>query len=211
MKLQMQSQNVAGGNGESACLPRTGRSLSHTGFDSWNCFGFWNLVFGIYLSLSSPASATDTLSFRTSILPILTKAGCNTGACHGAATGQGGFKLSLLGYDPEEDYGRITRELGGRRISVETPAESLFLRKPTQQVEHEGGRRIRRDSDAYRTLLRWITEGVPYGAKDLTVTAISVTPADSLLATTNQTLQLTVKADLSDGSQEDATALALYT
>src|SRR5262245_47111736 len=67
---------------------------------------------------AASAGAEAPQSFRTDILPILTKAGCNAGACHGAATGQGGFKLSLLGYDPEEDYDRITREFGGRRIST---------------------------------------------------------------------------------------------
>ncbi|MCI0536889.1 MAG: DUF1549 and DUF1553 domain-containing protein, partial [Verrucomicrobiales bacterium] len=174
-------------------------------------FGIWSLVLGIHLCLGSTLSASETSSFRTRILPILTKAGCNAGACHGAATGQGGFKLSLLGYDPEEDHDRITREIGARRINIEEPAESLFLRKPTRQVEHEGGRRIPRTSEAYQMLLRWIAAGAPYGAKDLTVTAISVTPPDSLLATTNQTLQLRVSAFLSDGSQEDATAQALYT
>ena len=65
------------------------------------------------LALAGSAAARDQgmeFSFATRILPVLTKAGCNTGACHGAATGQGGFKLSLLGYDPDQDHEAITRE-----------------------------------------------------------------------------------------------------
>src|SRR5690348_13700847 len=99
-----------------------------------------------FLALMPQPHAGETPAFRTKILPILTKAGCNAGACHGAATGQGAFKLSLLGYDPEQDYDTITRELGGRRIDLLNPAESLILRKPTRQLPHEGGRRVARDS-----------------------------------------------------------------
>src|SRR5262245_35564954 len=120
------------------------------------------LVFGL-----TTLRAGEPFAFRTTILPILTKAGCNGGACHGAATGQGGFKLSLLGYDPPEDYDRITRELGGRRLDFDAPAESLFLRKPTRQLDHEGGRRLARDTEAYQTLLRWIGAGAPYGPREL--------------------------------------------
>src|SRR5262245_42292132 len=98
--------------------------------------------------------ASPGFSFATRILPVLTRAGCNAGACHGAATGQGGFKLSLLGYDPEEDYDRITRESGGRRIDLIAPAQSLLLRKPSGQLEHEGGRRLPRQSESYQKLQR---------------------------------------------------------
>jgi hypothetical protein len=104
--------------------------------------------------LAVVGAAAEPAPFRTGILPVLTKAGCNSGACHGAATGQGGFKLSLLGYDPEEDYARITREIGGRRIDVSHPAQSLFLRKPSEDVEHEGGLKLRADSG-------WIRDGAP--------------------------------------------------
>src|SRR6185369_3264177 len=161
--------------------------------------------------LVATAPAAELPPFRTGILPVLTKAGCNAGACHGAATGQGGFKLSLLGYDPEEDYDRITHELGGRRIDVAKPEESLFLRKPSGQIEHEGGRRLRRNADGYELVRRWIAAGAPYGPRELQVTGILVEPADSLLGGTNQTKQLRVSASLSDGSRQDVTALALYT
>ncbi len=149
--------------------------------------------------------------FRTGILPVLTKAGCNAGACHGAATGQGGFKLSLLGYDPEEDFERITRELGSRRVEVAHPEESLVLRKPSGQLEHEGGRKLRRDSNGYALVRDWIAAGAPYGPRDLQVTGISVEPSDNLLHGTNLTKQLRVTASLSDSSRQDVTDLSLYT
>ena len=97
--------------------------------------------FTVFASASEPV--VTRLDFPTHILPLLTKAGCNAGACHGAAVGQGGFKLSLLGYDPERDYETITRELSGRRLDLSAPEESLFLLKPTRQIDHDGGRRIK--------------------------------------------------------------------
>jgi len=156
------------------------------------------------------ASAADRLDFPTRILPILTKAGCNSGACHGAAVGQGGLKLSLLGYDPAQDHATLTRELGGRRLDVETPADSLFFRKATGQLDHEGGRKIKRDSEAQRAVLAWIAAGAPFGPADLRVTQIQVEPADTLLPAPGHTVQLRVLAKLSDGRSEDVTALALY-
>src|SRR5262245_58715737 len=154
--------------------------------------------------------AAEPSSFRTDILPRLTKAGCNAGACHGAATGQGGFKLSLLGYDPEEDYERITRERGGRRIDRTAPPESLLLRKSSGQLEHEGGRRLPRQSEAFEKVQRWIEAGAPFGPRELRAVSIMVSPADSFLPTTNRGVNLRVTAELSDGSHEDVTALALY-
>ena len=155
--------------------------------------------------------SSSEFSFRTDILPVLSKAGCNAGACHGAATGQGGFRLSLLGYDPEEDYWNITREFSGRRLNVDAPEESLFLRKPTHQIDHEGGRKIKRDSESYRKLLDWIKTGAAYGSPSLKVTRIEANPPEQFLTSTNQSVQLTIRAFLSDGRQRDVTDLALYT
>ncbi len=153
----------------------------------------------------------EAAPFRTSILPILTKAGCNAGACHGAATGQGGFRLSLLGYDPVQDHENLTRELGGRRIDVTQPEASLILRKASGQVEHEGGRKLRRDSRGYDLLKAWIAAGAPYGSPDLQVARIDVEPDDTLLEGTNRTVALRTKAFLSDGTSQDVTEIALYT
>lgn len=174
--------------------------------------GFIRIVLALLVSPFSPASSrAEPPPFRTGILPILTKAGCNSGGCHGAATGQGGFRLSLLGYDPDEDYLRITRERAGRRIDLESPKESLFLRKPARQLDHEGGRRLAVDSNDYQVVLDWIAAGAPQGPADLQVNAIEITPADLLLPAPGHTASLRVIAILSQGERQDVTRLALYT
>src|ERR671936_788178 len=71
-----------------------------------------------------------TWSFRNHVIPVLTKVGCNSGACHGALAGKGGFKLSLRGYAPEDDHFVLTRQALGRRVNKVEPAHSLMLRKP---------------------------------------------------------------------------------
>ena len=76
-----------------------------------------------------PASAAEDVSFDLDVLPILAKAGCNTGGCHGALAGKGGFRLSLFGYDPASDYLAITRESRGRRVDMSDPGSSLLLTK----------------------------------------------------------------------------------
>lgn len=174
---------------------------------------FPNSPCSLALLLSLVATLTgraERLDFPTRILPVLTKAGCNSGGCHGAATGQGGFRLSLLGYDPEQDHLALTRELGARRVDLTYPAESLFLQKATRRVDHEGGRRFHRDSAEAALLERWVAAGAPFGPRELRVTAVAVTPAEVLAGPTNAPVRLRVTAELSDGTREDVTPLALY-
>ncbi len=167
----------------------------------------WLSLLTLFLHVSLHA---ERLDFPTRILPVLTKAGCNSGACHGAATGQGGFKLSLLGYDPEQDHLALTRELGARRIDLAYPTESLFLKKATRQIEHEGERRFSRDSAEAALLERWVAAGAPFGPKELRVVGLKVEPTGVLAASPNETIQLRVTAELSNGTREDVTSLALY-
>ncbi len=101
--------------------------------------------------------------FAGEILPVLTKAGCNAGSCHGAAAGRGGFHLSLWGSDPSADYAAIVEEFEGRRINLVFPAESLIFRKPSGQIGHEGGVPLPEDSLGAARLLRWIAAGAPRG------------------------------------------------
>jgi hypothetical protein len=150
------------------------------------------------------------LDFPTTILPILTKAGCNAGACHGAATGQAGFKLSLLGYDPEFDHRAITHELAGRRIDMATPAQSLLLRKATRGIRHKGGERIELDSADYKSLATWIAGGASFGPSTLRVASLEVQPTTVLLAGPGASVGLKVTATLSDGTVENVTSHALY-
>ena len=159
----------------------------------------------------SPCFADEArLDFPTTILPIITKAGCNAGACHGAATGQAGFKLSLLGYDAEFDHRAITRELAGRRIDMASPAQSLLLRKATRSIRHKGGERIELDSADYQTLTNWIAGGASFGPPTLRVANIDVQPSEVLLAGPGASVPLKVIATLSDGTVENVTSHALY-
>src|SRR5881392_2887810 len=98
-------------------------------------------------------------SFRNEVIPLMTKVGCNSGACHGALAGKGGLKLSLRGYDPETDHFVLTRQASARRVDRSEPAKSLFVLKPTRTIPHGGGTRIEKDSWQYRVLLDWIAGG----------------------------------------------------
>ena len=114
----------------------------------------------------SLCAADRPLSFRHDVLPVLSKAGCNGGGCHGALAGKGGFRLSLNAYDPATDHYNITRELRGRRVEFNDPARSLFLIKPTAAVRHKGGKVLHEDSADYQILLKWIQQGAPAPSGD---------------------------------------------
>lgn len=107
----------------------------------------------------TPARAPD---FVCDVLPLLQRQGCASAYCHGAATGQGGFKLSLFGSAPEADHAAITRALGGRRLDLLDPEQSLLLQKPLRRVVHGGGRRLYEGSREHVLLRAWITAGAPF-------------------------------------------------
>tara|TARA_Y100001933_G_scaffold264908_1_gene333423 strand:+ start:2052 stop:4430 length:2379 start_codon:yes stop_codon:yes gene_type:complete len=113
----------------------------------------------IEIPVISRVEKISGVSFRRDVIPLLTKSGCNSGGCHGAASGQDGFGLSLFGYDPSGDYASITRHWVGRRIHHAIPEESLLMKKAIGAVPHTGGKRFDRDSLEYQTLRRWIAEG----------------------------------------------------
>src|SRR5439155_2044006 len=120
------------------------------------------ILVGILLFLAAPALAGDApRSFTQEVVPALTKAGCNSGACHGSFQGRGGFRLSLLGFDPAADFDAITREARGRRVFPALPDSSLLLLKPTMAVPHGGKKRFTVDSTSYRLLREWIAQGTP--------------------------------------------------
>jgi hypothetical protein len=89
------------------------------------------------------------VSFRHDVIPAFSQAGCNMGACHGTPTGKGGFRLSLRGYLPDQDFAILSRETGGRRVNPIAPATSLILRKPLGEIPHEGGLRLKRASKTF--------------------------------------------------------------
>ncbi len=147
-------------------------------------------------------------SFVRDVLPILSKAGCNAGACHAKAEGQNGFRLTVFSFDPLTDHREITQEARGRRIFPASPEESLLLLKATLTIPHEGGERIEKNSEAYRTIAQWIRGGTVYRAdNEPTLERLVVTPAERTYKK-SETQQLTVKAHYSDGSVRDVTGLA---
>ena len=151
------------------------------------------------------------VSFADDVVPILTKAGCNMGACHAkAGGGQNGFQLSLLGFEPTEDYDHLLKEARGRRVSTAAPEQSLLLLKATARVPHGGGQRIAPDSEAHATLLRWIREGAATDAPGRPpLERIVVEPASATVAP-GGTQALRAIARYADGSTRDVTALALF-
>jgi hypothetical protein len=150
------------------------------------------------------------INFGNQIVPIFTKLGCNSGGCHGKASGQNGFKLSLLGFEPDVDFNALVKEARGRRLFPAAPDYSLLLRKATGQVPHGGGKRMEVGSDEYKLIRRWIAAGSPKGEpKDPVVTRISVFPEHRILTRQNKQ-QFAVYAHYSDGSVEDITRRAQY-
>ncbi|MBN9120287.1 MAG: DUF1549 domain-containing protein [Planctomycetes bacterium] len=149
--------------------------------------------------------------FNTDIVPLLTKLSCNSGGCHGKAEGQNGFKLSLLGFEPEQDYEAIVQEARGRRLLPSSPAASLFLLKATGAVAHGGGKRLVVDSEDYRAILRWIENGSPpAGSSDPTLARIAVTPDRGTFDAGTRQRPLRVVAHFSDGTSRDVTRQAVY-
>jgi hypothetical protein len=160
---------------------------------------------------SSAAEAVRPLSFVHDVQPILTKAGCNAGACHAKAiTGQRGFRLSVLGFEPEEDYEAIVKQGRGRRVFPPAPEESLLITKGAALVPHTGGAKIKPGSEHYKTLVRWIAEGMSYtAANEPKLTGITVEPSRVTLKPKSN-LPLKVTALYSDSSKRDVTSLALF-
>jgi hypothetical protein len=159
----------------------------------------------------SGATHADALNFRNDVLPVISRAGCNTGKCHGAASGKDGFRLSLFGYDPEGDQFRLTREMGGRRLNLAAPDDCLFVNKATGKVPHTGGQRIVPGGESYQILVRWIEAGAP---KDPPQTArpvgIQVFPKEAVFATKGETQRVVVQARYSDGTDRDVTRFSVF-
>ena len=150
------------------------------------------------------------ISFENDVIPILSKATCNAGGCHGKAEGQNGFKLSVFGFDPAADLAAITMEARGRRVFPASPEASLFLLKATGRMPHGGGRKIEPESLRYKRLARWIKEGAGFGPTNTpTIVSLEVEPAARTLALKG-TQQIRVTARDAAGGRRCVTAEAEY-
>lgn len=149
-------------------------------------------------------------SFRNHVEAVFAKTGCNSGACHGALAGKGGFKLTLRGYDPVKDYHVITRQANGRRVELADPGRSLLLAKPSGAIPHRGGVRFEPDSLEYRVLAEWLSAGAP-GPRDddAKLERIEVLP-ETTLQHVGDKQQVLVRAFYSHGRVEDVTRWAKY-
>jgi hypothetical protein len=144
-------------------------------------------------------------SFRNQVIPMMTKIGCNSGACHGALAGKGGLKLSLRGYAPSVDHFVLTRQANGRRVDLLDPAHSLMLLKPTMAVSHGGGQRLEPGSADYHVIADWIAYGAPAPKEDdARIQRLEVFPPEAVLKPKDQ-LQVLVRAHYSDGHSQDVT------
>jgi hypothetical protein len=170
-------------------------------------------VFAAESAKSGAGSAEMTaarVDFASQIEPLLTRFGCNAGGCHGKASGQNGFKLSLFGFDSDFDYEAIVDEARGRRVFGTAAANSLLVLKATGKVPHGGGKRIEPGSESYDVLCAWIAQGAPASAPDAPrVSKITIEPREEIMDR-GARRQLKVVAQYSDGAKRDVTAHAQY-
>jgi hypothetical protein len=150
------------------------------------------------------------VSFRRDVIPAFSQAGCNTGACHGTPTGKGGFRLSLRGYLPDQDFLILSRETGGRRINLIDASSSLLLRKPLGELPHEGGIRLYRNTKSLEFLHDWIREGAKDDPSASAPAMLEILPGSRVLNAPAKTQQLVVLLHLADGSTRDVTPICYY-
>ena len=162
----------------------------------------------LLLLVSRPAVAAEVVEFRRDAIAALSRAGCNSGACHGSPQGKNGFRLSLRGGDADLDYQTLVRDQGGRRVNLQSPNESLFLLKGSGRVSHQGGALLARDQAAYKTLARWVAEGCR-DEKPSPLVKLELTPTNARLAKPEQ--QIAAKAHFADGTSRDVTDLTVFT
>lgn len=168
-------------------------------------------VLGLACPLHTVQAAERRISFVNDVVPVLTRAGCNMGVCHAkAGGGQKGFQLSLLGFEPDEDFEHIVLEGRGRRLSFHSPEHSLLLRKASGQVAHGGGLRLPLSSPGYALLRDWIRQGAPRDdGSTPKLVALEIAPQKGTLQR-QATQQLQAVARYTDGSVRDVTRMALF-
>jgi hypothetical protein len=192
-------QRTSGRNGTGNPGPRRNR------VNSWKILGV------VCLAACAVVARADEPSFERDVVPILSKAGCNGGGCHGALAGKAGFRLSLFGYDPKSDYLAITRDARGRRVDLVEPGASLLLTKPTMALAHKGGKRLEVNGDDYKLLAAWIEAGCPGQREgEPRLDGIELGPAETV-AEPGKSFAVRVTARYDDGTARDVTRWARFT
>lgn len=177
---------------------------------------FWICMFVAGQALArdpskSPPEKMPGVSFLHEVVPLLTREGCNSGACHGTPSGKNGFRLSLRGYDPALDFQSLTRDMQGRRINRVEPETSLILLKASGQMPHGGGRRFDPKSPSYELLQRWIAQGAgDDSSRASRLMKLEIIPDRRILLDLKADLQMRVQAHFADGSVRDATHLTRF-
>ncbi|MDX1962892.1 MAG: DUF1549 domain-containing protein [Pirellulales bacterium] len=173
-----------------------------------NCIRYGLFLFTVLIA--GTVFAAEPPSFANDIVPLLTKASCNQGACHGKNDGRNGFKLSLRGYAPDWDWERLVKESRGRRINLAAPEQSLLLRKASGQVPHGGGALLPVDSPGYDLLKQWIAAGAPsLTGNEPQVSSLELTPGPQILNVGDQR-QIRVQARYTDNTVRDVTWLTQF-
>lgn len=167
------------------------------------------LFFSMFASLSIAADDALPIEFGNDLVPVFTKHGCNAGACHGAAIGRGGFKLSLYGGNPEADYDSIVYQLEGRRIHLANPEQSLIVLKPAEYVAHGGGTVFDFESESAQLLIKWIRQGAGKTSRR-NLQSVEVTPQKHVAKSLHEDVALKAIAHYSDGSSRDVTRWTIF-
>ncbi len=170
----------------------------------------WLMVSALLVSEPESSSAPSTMvDFDSQIVPLLTHAGCNAGACHGAAAGRGGFHLSLFGSDPKSDYESIVLFAEGRRVNIVNVAKSLVVAKPLGLLDHGGGEVLEEGTPSVLVLRRWLQQGAKRGSQRQ-LKELRVEPFESIATTPNQPKPLRAMATFSDGEEADVTEWTVF-
>ncbi len=160
-------------------------------------------------STTTGLDSSPTIDFENDVMPLFTKHGCNAGACHGAAVGRGGFKLSLYGGNPNADHEAIVQQLEGRRVNLVYPSDSLLLEKPTLGLKHGGGLLFDAESESALILRNWIRQGAEAGSRR-TLERLEISPDSYNGNSTNESIPLRAVAYYRDGTALDVTRWTVF-
>ncbi len=157
---------------------------------------------------AAPSWNPEAVSFHNEVMAVLSKTGCNMGACHGAQTGKGELSLSLRGENPAKDYQALLKAF----VNLKEPEKSFLLRKPLLEVKHDGGKRFEKDSESYEILRKWVADGAPFddAPEAPRLASLEVTPLQEVFFAPANEVTLSVKAHFTDGTVKDVNRWAIY-